>query len=501
MRAGVGNGVRAVCMLAAAILASCTAGSGQEVASASSPSLETPKPAQQRPNVLFILVDDLRPDLGVYGHPTAQTPNIDALGASGIVFESAFTQQAVCGPSRAALMTGLRPDTSGITDLKTPVDEALPNAVTILDLFRSAGYQTLGYGKVYHHFEDDADGWTIRTEDYEHTLRREARRRGEPKLAAERAPDRASLPDTLNVGMALEKLPELAKSGQPFFMAVGIHRPHLPFVAPASDWDRYAAGDVPPPVNPNGQEGAPPWALVSYEVWNFDDTREFQPDMPDDKRDQLRWAYLASVSYADSLVGDLLNELKQQGLDDNTIVVLWGDHGWKIGDHKAWAKHSNADLDIHIPLIVRAPGQTRPGSRSNALVETVDIYPTLAELAGLRAPDRLEGLSMTPLFAQPELQWKSAAFARYDRNAGLTQGRGKLVGYTVRTHDYRYTAWVDKDGQVQAQELYDLARDPDESVNVAGFAGYRQAVKSLESLRLGGWKGALPTMPDEANPL
>lgn len=443
---------------------------------------------QAKPNVLFILVDDLRPDLGIYGHPTAQTPNIDALGQSGLVFENAFVSQAVCGPSRAALMTGLRPDTSGIHDLKTPVEEALPDAVTMLDLFKRSGYGTYGYGKVYHHTDDDKDGWTLRVADQEKVEQRRKRKEGPPKVAVARAENGDELPDTINVAKAIEKLPELARNKQPFFMAVGIHRPHLPFVSPKKDWDRYTAKTVPAPINPEGQKGAPPWALVAYEVWNYPDTKGFEPVMPKDKADELRWGYLAAVSYADDLVGNLMAELRRTGLDDNTIVVLWGDHGWKLGDHAKWSKHSTANIDIQIPLIIRAPGATKPGSRTKAIVETVDIYPTLAELAGLRTPADLEGLSMVPLIDKPNRGWKQAAFAQYARNAGLTQGNGELMGYTVRTARYRYTGWVDKNGKLIRSELYDLDKDPAESVNRADDAAYRSATAELENIRKGGWK-------------
>lgn len=476
---------------AGAMLAACTltgtAATPRPAAAAEQPTPSAPE-AQKRPNILFIMLDDLRPDLGIYGHPTAQTPNMDALGRSGLVFENAFVSQAVCGPSRAALMTGLRPDTSGIRDLKTPVEQAVPDAVTMLDLFKRSGYGTYGYGKIYHHTDDDKDGWTLRVVDQEKIEQREKRKAGTPKVAAGQTASGDDLPDTVNVGKAIAKLPELADSKQPFFMAVGIHRPHLPFISPKKDWDRYTAKTVPAPINPEGQKGAPPWALVAYEVWNYPDTKDFEPSMPKDKADELRWGYLAAVSYADDLVGDLMAELKRTGLDDNTIVVLWGDHGWKLGDHAKWSKHSNANIDIHVPLIIRAPGGTKAGSRTQAIVETVDIYPTLAELAGLRPPAGLEGLSMVPLLEKPGRAWKQAAFAQYARNGGQTQGNGELTGYTVRTARYRYTGWVKKDGNLVRAELYDLDKDPAESVNRADDPAYKAAVSELEATRKGGWK-------------
>ncbi|WP_169816998.1 sulfatase [Paraurantiacibacter namhicola] len=480
--------------LAAFGIAACTQDAGNAVASAPPPAegsqwlVGLPDAAPERPNVLFIQIDDLRPDLGIYGHPTAQTPNMDALGRSGMVFDNGIVSQAVCGPSRAALMTGLRPDTTGITDLKTPVDEAVPNAVTMLDMFKGAGYETLGIGKIYHHADDDADGWTVREEDYEHILRRADRKAGIPRKAYDRAENRAELPDTLNVDMALDHMERLGDSGEPFFMAVGIHRPHLPFISPESDWARYSPSTVPEPVNRNGQEGAPPWALVAYEVWNYPETEDEKPNMPEPVADELRWGYLAAVSFADSLVGDLLRKLEAEGLADNTIIVLWGDHGWKLGDHAAWAKHSTADLDIRVPIIINAPGVTRQGTRTNTVVETVDIYPTLAQLAGFTPPSNLEGDSLVPLLLNPDRNWKEAGFSQYGRNAGLTEGNGKLMGRTVRTKRFRYTAWVDKSGKVAAQELYDLSVDSDESVNRAGDPKYGSDIARLERVRLGGWK-------------
>lgn len=529
-----------------------------------------------KPNVLFILLDDLRPDIGVYGNPVAQTPNMDALAASGLVFEHAYTQQAVCGPSRAALMTGLRPDTTGITTLNQPVDKTIPNAVTLTDTFRNAGYATAAFGKIYHHQDDDADGWTEGKSDVIYEMRRAARQAGQPNNAVIRAAGRDGLADTINVEAALTQMSTLAQGEKPFFLAVGIHRPHLPFEAPEADFARYDGRDIPGPVNPEGQRGAPPYALVSYEVWNYADTPDRGP-MPADKVQELREAYLASVSYADGLVGDLLAGLKAQGLDENTIVVLWGDHGFKLGDHGAWAKHSTSELDIHIPLIVRAPGVTRAGTRTDALVETVDVYPTLAELAGLEAPTNLEGLSMAPVLRNPDIPWKQAAFAQYPRNgnesiqssggrrgeggvsgavrpqadgprarrqgaaadakaagpAGAAQegsarqqqrqaerqaerqqrregqqgrrspaqnpheaaarpegGARSLMGYTVRTDRYRYTAWVRRqDQQLMARELYDMQNDPDETVNIAEDPRQAEAVRELEALRLRGWRG------------
>lgn len=444
----------------------------------------------KKPNILFILVDDLRNDLGSYAHPTIHTPHMDKFAQSALVFDNAITQQPVCAPSRAALMTGLRPDTSGITTLEQPLDKTIPNVTTILDSFKSAGYDTLGYGKVYHHKDDDANGWTLRTKDAEFDFRRAERKAGNPHNAMGRFPDDVKLPDELNIEMAKNNLADYgqsgSKSGTPFFMAMGIHRPHLPFYANERDYAHYNDQDITNPVNPNGQKGAPPWAIASYEVYSYDDTPAEAP-MGEAKTRAMRMAYMASISLADRLVGDILGELKKQGLEDNTIVVLWSDHGWKLGDHAGWAKHSTVNMDIRIPMMIRVPGMTQGGSRTEAMVETVDLYPTLAELAGIAIQGETDGLSLRPLLAQPEQPWKEAAFSQQPRNVA---GKGRLLGRTVRTQRYRYTAWMGDNGQgdIVAQELYDLVNDPNESVNLADKPAYQSQLQHLENLRQNGWQ-------------
>ena len=437
------------------------------------------------PNVLFIAIDDLRPDLGAYGHPVAYTPHIDAFADTALVFDNAFVSQAVCGPSRAALMTGLRPDTTGITTLQQRVDEEVPGAVTMSQMFVNGGYESLGIGKIYHHSDDDMAGWTQRFEDSIYEIRRANRRSGEPNLSNRRFADIEEMPDTINVREAQGEIARLSESGEPFFMAVGIHRPHLPFNSGEEDWARYDGVDIAGPINPDGQEGAPPWAIVGYEVWNYDDTPDAAP-MPVTKANELRRAYLASVTYADRLVGDLLADLEANGLADNTIVVLWSDHGWKIADHNGWAKHSTADIDIRVPMMIRVPGMAAAGDRTSRLVETVDIYPTLAELTGLPMPGNLEGLSFVPLLSDPDREWKAAAFSQYRRNI---PGRGRGMGYTVRTEAYRYTAWrLNDTNELVAEELYDLSTDPNESRNVADSAQYANVIASARRFEQGGWQ-------------
>ena len=478
-------------------LAACAATSGPVATSGGDMGPSTA--LSERPNVLFIAIDDLRPDLGVYGHPVAYTPNIDRLAETSLVFDNAFVSQAVCGPSRAALMTGLRPDTTGITTLKEPVSETAPNAVTLSQTFKNAGYESIGIGKIYHHADDDMEGWTKRPDDAIYEDRKAERRAGVPRLS-HRARPFEEMPDTINVREAQVELERLGENQNPFFMAVGIHRPHLPFNYTQADWDLYDGKAIPGPINPEGQIDAPSYALVSYEIWNYDDTEAYQQSkvMPKNKADELRRAYLASVTYADRLVGDLLSTLDAQGLTDNTIVVLWSDHGWKIADHAAWAKHSTANIDIRIPMMIRTPGMAAKGQRSDAFVETVDLYPTLAELTGLGTPTNLEGLSFAPLLENPDRIWKNAAFTQFPRNI---PGKGRGTGYTVRTDDYRYTAWViDGTDQIVAEELYDLRNDGDETRNVARDAAYRSVLDQARRAYRGGWKSVRDQVANRPRP-
>lgn len=443
---------------------------------------ETVQPAK-RPNVLFISIDDLRPDLGTYGHPISITPNMDSFAASGLLFERAYTSQAVCAPSRAALMTGLRPDTTGIQTLRQPIEETIPDAITMAHAFKNDGYETVSVGKIYHHHDDDKVAWSKPNFNIVKEVRAARRKMGD-KDAFKMEDDPKLLPDVQNLNQAVKEMRRLDEKGKPFFLAVGFHKPHLPFYAPTDSWANYELGEIPDPVSRVPQKNAPDYALVSYEVWNYENTPTKKQGMDEENADKLRHGYLAAVNYIDGLVGDLLGELEVLGLEDDTIVVLWSDHGFKLGDYGAWAKHSNAEMDIRIPMMIRVPGQTTPGTRTDALVETVDLYPTLAELAGVSTPNNLEGLSLTPLFANPDREWKQAAFAQFNRGKPDT---GKL-GRTVRTERYRYTAWVNgKNGKIMDRELYDHEKDPNELVNVAGEKEYKDVVKEHEALREAGW--------------
>ena len=448
-----------------------------------------------RPNILLISIDDLRPDLGSYGHPVAKTPSLDTFAESSVLFESAYSQQALCGPSRAAMLTGLRPSTTGIKRLKQPVSTTVPNITTLNKSFKQNGYETISIGKIYHDADDDLDGWSKAPYDQTSDFYKDRRERGIPRVAYESWESEELLPDAKNVNHALKELERLSRQQQPFFLAVGLHSPHLPFRAPKSDWDKYDPALVPAPQTTTKQVGAPDWAVVAWEIWNYDNLPPKPGPMPLLEGDRLRHGYLASISFADGLVGKVLDKVSALGLDDNTVVVIWSDHGYKLGDHGGWAKHSTVELDIHVPMMIRVPGMKTPGARTSALVESVDIYPTLIELAGIDAPHALEGASLLPLIEKPQRNWKEAVFSQFPRYVqkqllmGETVQRQLLMGETVRTQRYRYTAWVGSDtGQIVSQELYDQVNDPIEGLNVAKNQDYLVELERHEELRNLGWR-------------
>jgi arylsulfatase A-like enzyme len=287
--------------------------------------------------------------------------------------------------------------------------------------------------------------------------------------------------------LAIETLEQLAKKDQPFFLAVGFIKPHLPWVAPKKYWDMYDPAKIDLAPNQFLPADAPEYAINP----NDGEFRAYkgvpgQGDVPPEIQHKLKQAYFAGVSYTDAQVGRVMEELKKLGLDKNTIVILWGDHGWKLGEHLAWGKHTNVENDVNAPLILSVPGAKTAGAQCHALVEFVDIYPTLAELAGLPLPAHLEGTSLKPLLENPERPWKSAAFSQYPR--------GGLMGYSMRTDRYRFTAWVDQQdhGKVDATELYDHQTDPQENTNIARDPAQAGVVSKLMEQWKRGWQGARP---------
>ena len=458
----------------------------------------------ERPNVLFVVVDDLRLQLGCYRQSWVLSPNIDALAADGLLFERAYCQQATCAPSRSSVLSGCRPDTTRIYNLKVPLRTAMPDVLTLPQHFRNHGYETVSIGKVYHHAEDDPQGWSVppwraqgtwkgrgylTDEAWEAILFRDEQEPDSPRKGIGPAYECADVPDDAyadggNAARAIEELRRLA--GRPFFMALGLHKPHLPFNAPKRYWDLYAPEALPLAPNPFAPEG-----VTEYSLTNFGELRGYV-GMPktgpvqDDLARTLLQGYCACVSYVDAQLGRVLTEMDRLKLRDNTVIVLWGDHGWKLGEHGSWSKHTNFEIDTNAPMILAAPATRGRGIRTAALAEFVDMYPTLCELCGVPTPEHLEGLRAVPLLADPGRPWKRAAFSQFPR--------GSVMGYTMRTERYRYTEWQDRrSGEVLAHELYDHEADDQENTNAADKPDNADLIRRLARQLGGGWRGALPS--------
>ena len=465
----------------------------------------------ERPNVLFIAIDDLRPAVGCYGDAVAVTPNIDRLARSGTVFHRAYCQQAVCSPSRLSLMTGRRPDTIRVWDLNTHFREALPDVVTLPQHFKNHGYHTQSLGKIYHgggkpskdppswSFEPEYD--SVGTPQVRYALQDNLQGKGLKRSAAEAAdvPDNTYL-DGIVCDAAVQALGKLQQSDRPFFLAVGFRKPHLPFCAPQKYWDLYNRDKISLPVVGQHPDNAPELATRSWkELEGYTDIPK-DGQISIDKVRELRHGYYACVSYVDALVGRLLDELAKLELAENTVVVLWGDHGFHLGEQGLWTKANNYELATRAPLIISVPGQQRPGAKSDALVEFVDVYPTLADICGLESPQGVEGISLKPLLKNPEQAWKRAVFSQYPRarNGSRHRGHGAVMGYALRTHRYRYVEWRDwKSKEVVARELYDHRSDPNESNNLAAESKHATTVQELAEMLERGWRSALPALAEK----
>ncbi|MCA9267134.1 MAG: sulfatase, partial [Planctomycetales bacterium] len=401
--------------------------------------------AADQPNVLLICVDDLKPNIGCYGDPLARTPNIDRLAARGLLFERAYCNQAVCAPSRNALLTGVRPQSMGIYDLGTNFRAALPDAVTLPQRFKQGGYRCEGLGKIFHvghgntndvaswsvpHWKSDVVAYALAESKAPSGLTREealfANKNGLglPRGAAYEAADVADnvYPDGQLADETMRRLQAAAKrDGTPFFLAVGFVKPHLPFCAPTKYWAMHDAEKFALAALQKAPAGAPDYAPTNFgELRQYKGMPEKGPVPPDLQR-KLIHGYYAATSFMDAQVGRVLDELDRLKLADRTIVVLWGDHGWHLGDHGMWCKHTNYEQAARIPLIVAAPGVTTAGSRTTALIESVDVYPTLCDLAGLAVegtPQRLDGQSQTPVLREPNQPGKQFILHAFPRGGG-----------------------------------------------------------------------------------
>ena len=434
----------------------------------------------ERPNILFVGVDDLRPEFLCYGVEKMVTPNLDRLAERGVKFDRAYCNIAVCGASRASLMKGLRPTPTRFTSYLTWAEKDAPDVPSLPMVFKQNGYHTASNGKVYHHRKDDSAAWSRPAWHpspssiwwalpESRALKSESRGRG-PAYELADQPDEI-YPDHKICDKTLADLQLLVKQEKPFFLACGFYRPHLPFVAPKKYWDLYPTDRVTLPDNMFF-----PHDLPSAFNYTWGEMRAYfgiptKGPVTDETAVQLRRGYYACVSFIDVQVGRLLDELEKLGVADNTIIVLWGDHGWQLGEHGFWCKHTNFEVASRTPLFVVAPG-VEGGRVSRRLVEYVDIYPTLCELAHLPKPGHLQGKSLRALLADVDAEHKEAVITRHGG------------GDAVRTDRYRYMEMRTNKGAgpLRGVGLFDLDKDPDENQNVAEDPAYEAARARLKGM-------------------
>lgn len=421
-----------------------------------------------KPNVLFIAIDDLRVNLGCCGDSAAITPNLDRLAARGTVFTRAYCQQSVCNPSRQSLLSGRRPDSIRVWDLNKLFRQTAPDVVPLPEYFKRQGYFAQSFGKIYHGTKgmNDPQSWSVpeqfeavpKRDDYQSPQNRKAGQR--QKAAAMEfvdTPDDA-YPDGRVAAAAVAALQRLAvdSNRKPFFLAVGFRKPHLPFTAPKRYWEMQDPARLPPLIQTAAPTGAPAIALHdSAELRGYTDVST-APRLSDDKVAALRRGYYAATTFADAQAGRVLAALNNTGLATNTIVVVWGDNGYHLGEHGLWSKTTNYEADTRVPLIFATPDNRPRGVRTYALVELLDIYPTLVELCGLPANAKLEGRSFADNLGHADKPGRAAALSQFPRP--WTSGRNfqpEFMGYTIRTAAHRYVEWrKTSDGSVVARELY-----------------------------------------------
>ena len=451
--------------------------------------------AADRPNVLMILVDDLKPAMGCYGDKIAVTPHMDRLASQGMRFDLAYCNQAVCAPSRFTLMLGAHSTSTGLYGLGSQLREILPNAITLPQYFARHGYRTESLGKVFHighgnhgdpasfmvpHFHDkvieyldpdSTNGGMLTREEAYFTNQKLGQIRSLPRGAAFESPEVADI-DYADGRVAAETVNRLAAAkqrraadGTPFFIVAGFARPHLPFSAPKKYWDLYRPQDLPMPkhedlpVDAPGVAGKRGGEISNYKPVPADANEAFGDEL---KRDLIH-GYYASMSYVDAQIGKVLSELDRLGLTNDTIVVLWGDHGFHLGDLGIWTKHTNYEQANRIPILFSAPGRVASGASTRQLAESVDVFPTLVELAGLpdaEVPQSLDGVSLVPVLEDPEVRVRNHAYHAYPK---------RKLGRAIRTERYRLVQWLGEDAPAdQAEyELYDYENDPSETHNLA----------------------------------
>lgn len=464
-----------------------------------------------RPNILFIAVDDLRPELGAYGADHIISPNLDRLAADGFLFNNAYCQQSVSGPSRASIMTGLRPDSTFVIDNEHHHRQTRPSVVTLTQHFVENGYHAVNYGKVFHgHMGrfNDALSWSelwyyppqnytenlrgyLRQDNIDHVMKHSTMGRTQFSGSATEGEDvgDSDYPDGLTVDALLENMDryeQMSREGQPFFIALGIEKPHLPFVAPKKYWDLYDRDQITPPEIKHYPELSPLMAhMDDGELRAYTDIPR-QGQVGEEKAKELIHGYYACVSYADALIGKVIDDLKKRGLYDNTIIVLWGDHGWKLGDFGGWSKSTIYETDARVPLLVRVPQLADKGECSNSLVELVDLFPTLCDLAEIPSLEVLQGTSFKPILEQKDAKVKEVAFTQFPRGTAesgySTHGR-EYMGYAMRTPTHRYVRWLRRsNAEIVAEELYDLRVNSSEIVNIIDDPTQRELIDQMRNL-------------------
>ena len=479
-----------------------------------------------RKNVLFLVADDMRVQLGSYEgkyfsssvHPPMYTPNLDKLSSKSLLLKRAYVQQALCSPSRTSLLTGRRPDTTHVYDLFHYWRHVGGNFTTIPQYFKNHGYLTIGMGKIFHHGmasgSDDPISWSspyFHGNDSIFDTHFGESWKAVPDDQLKNNP----LIDEQIANHAITVLDHVARryhnEGHPFFLAVGFHKPHLPFVFPASMLQHYPMSNISLPNNPYAPVNMPPVAWgdnhelrLYQDMYALNVTGAINSTLPDSTVLDLRRAYYSAMSWTDSLIGRVVDKLEKLGIADNTIISFFGDHGWQLGEHGEWGKETNFEIATHAPMMVRIPGLTDSGITTEQLTEFVDLFPTLVEAAGLPqlplCPEDSskvelcrEGSSFIPLMRNPNLAWKNASFSQHPR------WLYRSMGYTMKTDDYRYTEWVKFTNKkpdwstVYGVELYNHTADPDENYNVAEEASFANLRKGLSRQLRAGWRSTIPS--------
>jgi len=443
---------------------------------------------KQKFNVLFIAVDDLRPTLGCYNDSIAISPNLDQLASTGVIFNRAYCQQAVCNPSRASIMSGLRPDQIRVTNLQSHFREKNPEIITLPQVFIRNGYEAVAIGKIYHGAKSTQDevSWSkpsvlnlsVKEDEYVLPENKTGKKSASYEIAEMK--DEA-YEDGQIANAAIAQLKTFKKTGNPFFLAVGFKKPHLPFCAPKKYWDLYNPAlfdSIPDRERPID---APEIAFHnSQELRGYTDIPQLG-EINYEKSIVLRHGYYACVSFVDAQFGRIMESMKELGLDKNTIIVLWGDHGYHLGEQDLWCKSTNFELDNRIPLIISAPGNTKIGTKSDAIAEAIDIYPTIIDPCGLQASGPLAGLSLKPILTDQSVEIKNVAFSQFIRPYGAISGKPVThMGYTVRNKEWRCTIWYNtKNDSIEFTELYDLKKNNIEKKNYSGNAEFAETESKM----------------------